>query len=124
MSEKDSPLSDRFEGRKPDEDNANDTNDSDNSNGSSVTSDSTNTGDADTTSDNDNVRERKQEAMYLRPEQRQELREFYEELDARSKLAGEGGLTKNDDFYEGLVSFVIDENREEFKEFLGLGDVE
>lgn len=71
--------------------------------------------------DEETVRERKQEAMYLRPAQRDRLREFYDELDGRSKVAGEGGLAKNDDFYEAVVAFVIDERREEFIEYLGLG---
>ena len=75
------------------------------------------------TQEADSVRERKQEAMYLRPEQREQLRDFYDELDGRSKITGEGGLAKNDDFYEALMTFVLDERREEFIEFLGLEEL-
>lgn len=73
--------------------------------------------------DETSVRERKQEAMYLRPEQRERLRDFYDELDGRSKVAGKGGLAKNDDFYEAFVAFVIDKRREEFIEYLELDEL-
>lgn len=67
----------------------------------------------------DGLKERKQVAMYLPASQRSELVDFYEELDARSTLAGEGGLEKNREFYEGLVEFVLD-RREEFVGTLGI----
>lgn len=130
MSDSDNPLSERFEGHAPDSsddetnetNNSYDTGDTDNASGSNETPDTSHSHESGGA--NDTVRERKQEAMYLRPEQREALRDFYEELDARSKLAGNGGLTKNDDFYEAFVTFVIDEHREEFKQYLGLDDIE
>lgn len=57
--------------------------------------------------------------MYLPADQRSDLVEMYEELDARSTLAGDGGLEKNREFYEGLVSFVLD-RREELAASLGI----
>lgn len=59
------------------------------------------------------VRNRKQVAMLVPKEQREALHDFYDELDARAKLAGEGGLKKHAEFYEELVDFVLD-RREEF----------
>ena len=62
---------------------------------------------------------RKQVAMYLPADLRRELSEFYEELDARSTLAGDGGLQKNREFYEGMVEFVLD-HRQAFADSLDI----
>ena len=62
---------------------------------------------------------RKQVAMYLPAELRGELSDFYEELDARSTLAGDGGLQKNREFYEGVIEFVLD-HRQAFADSLGI----
>lgn len=51
---------------------------------------------------------------YTRLEQREWSREFHDELDGCSKVAGEGSLVKNVDFYESVVSFVRNEQRGEF----------
>lgn len=111
MSDNDDVLRDRFRSHQPDNtDGPDDAHDTDDSSGPDDSEDAS-------------VRNRKQEAMYLRPEQRERLREFYDELDGRSKVAGEGGLTKNDDFYEAFVAFVIDERREEFIEYMGLDEL-
>jgi len=119
----DDVLRDRFRSHQPDgaddSDDAYDTDDADGSNMVDVTKQTKDTDGTEQTS----VRERKQEAMYLRPEQRERLRNFYDELDGRSKVAGEGGLAKNDDFYEAFVAFVIDERREEFIEYLELDEL-
>ncbi|WP_248911093.1 hypothetical protein [Halocatena marina] len=69
--------------------------------------------------DSDGLKERKQVAMYLPADQRSDLVDFYEELDARSTLAGEGGLEKNREFYEGMVEFVLN-RREKFATSLGI----
>ncbi|QIO25517.1 hypothetical protein [Haloarcula sp. JP-L23] len=122
----DDVLRDRFRSHQPDQ-----TDDADDSSGAHDTDETGETDMADVThetqetdsSDETSVRERKQEAMYLRPEQRERLRDFYDELDGRSKVAGEGGLAKNDDFYEAFVAFVIDERREEFIEYLELDEL-
>lgn len=69
--------------------------------------------------DDEGLKERKQVAMYLPADQRSNLVDFYEELDARSTLAGEGGLEKNREFYEGMVEFVLN-RREKFASSLGI----
>lgn len=69
--------------------------------------------------DDEGLKERKQVAMYLPADQRSDLVDFYEELDARSTLAGEGGLEKNREFYEGMVEFVLN-RREKFASSLGI----
>ena len=117
MSDDENPLSGRFEQHAPGSDNARDTNDPNDTRDSEGADSVEQTAGAD---GEETVRERKQEAMYLKPSQREELRNFYDELDARSKLNGDGGLAKNDDFYESLVNFVLEERRDEFVEFMGL----
>ena len=57
--------------------------------------------------EDDIVRNRKQVAMYLPSHLRKELAERYDELDAHSKLDGEGGLEKHRDYYEGLVRCAL-----------------
>lgn len=122
----DDVLRDRFRSHQPgdtdDTNDAHDTDDSNNSDNSDMVDVADETQETDE-ADGASVRERKQEAMYLRPEQRERLREFYDELDGRSKIAGEGGLAKNDDFYEAFVTFVVDERREEFIEYLDLDEL-
>lgn len=62
----------------------------------------------DNTDDEDDiVRNRKQVAMYLPSHLRKELAERYDELDAHSKLEGEGGLEKHRDYYEGLIRCAL-----------------
>ncbi|WP_135306303.1 hypothetical protein [Haloarcula amylovorans] len=126
MSDNDDVLRDRFRSHQPDSsdntDNSHDTDGSSDSGGPDDIDDSSNA-DNSSESGDASVRSRKQEAMYLRPDQRKRLRNFYDELDGRSKVAGEGGLTKNDDFYEAFVEFVIEERREEFIEYLGLDEL-
>jgi len=62
-------------------------------------------------------------AFYLPPEQAEAYHDFYEKLDARSKLADEGELKKNRDFNQGVIEFVL-EHREEVREHLGLDDLD
>lgn len=58
------------------------------------------------------VRKRKQTAMYLAPEQRKAVEGLYEQLDARRKLAGEGKVSKHDDFFEAFVAVALDHETE------------
>lgn len=119
----DDVLRDRFRSHQPDQtDETDNTNDANNTGETDMADVAHETQKTDTTEET-SVRERKQEAMYLRPKQRERLREFYDELDGRSKVAGEGGLAKNDDFYEAFVTFVLDERREEFVEYLDLDEL-
>lgn len=67
-----------------------------------------------------NVRDRPQMSMYLPPEVKSRVEDDYEKLDAKSKLADQGGLRKNDDFFVGMIEFALGECREEFEEFLGI----
>jgi hypothetical protein len=70
-------------------------------------------------SSGEGLKGRKQVAMYLPAELRSDLGDFYDELDARSTLAGQGGLQKNREFYEEMVEFVLD-HRPEFADHLGI----
>jgi len=119
----DDVLRDRFRSHQPDQTDGTDNTDDANDTGETDNADVTHETQETDTTDETSVRERKQEAMYLRPEQRERLREFYDELDGRSKVAGEGGLAKNDDFYEAFVAFVLNERREEFIEYLDLDEL-
>ena len=119
----DDVLRDRFRSHQPDQTDGTDNTDDANDTGETDMADVTHETQETDTTDETSVRERKQEAMYLRPEQRERLREFYDELDGRSKVAGEGGLAKNDDFYEAFVAFVLEERREEFIEYLDLDEL-
>lgn len=140
MTDKDSDvLRDRFRSRTPDEDESEDPDQSrevENSSPTDMKIDTENerpdrSGEKESSSEEgqdepvseDPVRERQQEVMYLRPAERDRLRSLYDELDGRSKVVGEGGMAKNDEFYSSLVDFVTDEYRDEFVAFLGLDDI-
>jgi dihydroorotate dehydrogenase len=45
--------------------------------------------------------------MYLPDEKAAALNDLYERIDARSKIAGDGGIEKHADFMEQLVEFAI-----------------
>jgi dihydroorotate dehydrogenase len=45
--------------------------------------------------------------MYLPDEKATALNELYERIDARSKIAGDGGIEKHADFMEQLVEFAV-----------------
>ncbi|WP_129115409.1 hypothetical protein [Halegenticoccus tardaugens] len=66
------------------------------------------------------VRERKQVAMYLPDDLREEIQRAYDELDAKSKLAGNGGIEKHKDFFEGFVRAAL--QNEDLPEFVGVSD--
>jgi len=60
--------------------------------------------------------------MYLSDDREDAIKSLYNEVDGRAKIAGEDGISKNDEFYPALVDFVTEEYREEFIEFLDLHD--
>lgn len=67
-----------------------------------------------------NVRDRPQMSMYLPPDVKSRVEDDYEKLDAKSKLADQGGVRKNDDFFVGMIEFALEENRNEFEEYIGV----
>jgi hypothetical protein len=81
--------------------------DSPNTHNTGSTSDTSETGSTGTRPgperDPDSTRNRKQVAFYLSEETRDRLSERYDEYDALSKLAGEGGIEKHKDFLEPVV---------------------
>lgn len=97
----------------PDTDNVPDGSDTGDSGGSTNAHNTGSTGDADTSDssgtspgpnrDPDSTRNRKQVAFYLSETTRERLSERYDEYDALSKLAGEGGIEKHKDFLESVV---------------------
>lgn len=149
MSDPKDELGARFDDRRPDTDEPDESghvNDSDNTGGADDTSgadntdDSDNTGDAgnsngvdnsedsNTSSDSDNTgnsgnkpgpdpnknatRHRRQVPMYLPDEKADSLNTLYEQLDGRSKIAGDGGIEKHADFMEVMVDFVVEHEDE------------
>lgn len=121
-SQKDDDSSDTSDTSNPSKtDEMDETNKTDETDERSKTDGTRETGESQSQSstDGEGLKERKQVAMYLPVHQREELVDLYEKLDARSKLADNGGIEKNREFYEGLISFVLD-HREEFAATLGV----
>lgn len=124
MSDPKDELGARFDDRQPDSDNEEENvNQPDNAYDSSVTgdsSDSDNTGCKPGPDPNpDSTRNRRQVPMYLPDEKAESLNSLYEQLDGRSKVAGEGGIEKHADFMEALVDFAI-EHEDELAGRLGI----
>lgn len=133
MSDPKDELGQRFDDRRPDGDDkkedmrqTDNTRDSSISDNSSGTGNSNNTSDASNTSDKpgpdpnpNSTRNRRQVPMYLPDEKADSLNSLYEQLDGRSKVAGEGGIEKHADFMEALVNFAI-ENEDELAARLGI----
>lgn len=95
--------------------NAGNTKNSDNSDNSDNSNNSDNTGstskpgpDPDPTS----TRNRRQVPMYLPDEKADRINQLYDQLDGRSKVAGQGGIEKHADFMEGLVDLATDHEDE------------
>lgn len=63
--------------------------------------------------------ERVQMAFYVSDTIETEYNTFYETVDAVSKLTGSGSLSKNRDFNERVLEYIL-ENRREFLEFVGV----
>ena len=133
MSDPKDELGQRFDDRRPDgNDKEGDMSQSDNTRNSSVSDDSSssdnpnNTSDVSNTSDKpgpdpnpNSTRNRRQVPMYLPDEKADNLNSLYEQLDGRSKVAGEGGIEKHADFMETLVDFAI-EHEDELAARLGI----
>ena len=133
MSDPKDELGQRFDDRRPDSDDkeenmsqSNNTRDSSVSDDSNVKDNSNNTSDSSNTSDKpgpdpnpNSTRNRRQVPMYLPDEKADSLNSLYEQLDGRSKVAGEGGIEKHADFMEALVDFAI-ENEDELAARLGI----
>ena len=129
MSDPQDELGARFDDRRPDADESGDTNDSgspNNSDNSSASGDSYNTGNAGNVNnkpgpdpDENATRHRRQIPMYLPDEKADSLNALYEQLDGRSKVAGNGGIEKHADFMEVLVEFVV-EHEDELAARLGI----
>jgi hypothetical protein len=133
MTDPKDELGQRFDDRRPDSDDTEEnmsqpdnTGDSSVSDDSGVVDNSNNTDDSSNTSDKpgpdpnpNSTRNRRQVPMYLPDEQADSLNSLYEQLDGRSKVAGEGGIEKHADFMEALVDFAI-ENEDELAARLGI----
>lgn len=133
MSDPKDELGQRFDDRRPDSDDTEEnmsqpdnTHDSSVSDDSGIPDDSDNTGDSGNTSNKpgpdpnpNSTRNRRQVPMYLPDEKADNLNSLYEQLDGRSKVAGEGGIEKHADFMEALVDFAI-ENEDELAARLGI----
>jgi hypothetical protein len=133
MTDPKDELGQRFDDRRPDSDDTEEnmsqpdnTGDSSVSDDSGVVDNSNNTDDSSNTSDKpgpdpnpNSTRNRRQVPMYLPDEKADSLNSLYEQLDGRSKVAGEGGIEKHADFMEALVDFAI-ENEDELAARLGI----
>lgn len=133
MSDPKDELGQRFDDRRPDSDDKEEnmsqpdnTRDSSVSDNSDTADNSNNTGNSSNTSGKpgpdanpNSTRNRRQVPMYLPDEKADSLNSLYEQLDGRSKVAGEGGIEKHADFMEALVDFAI-ENEDELAARLGI----
>lgn len=127
MSDPKDELGQRFDDRRPDSDDKEENmSQSDNSNNTSESDNSNNTGNSGSTSNKpgpdpnpSSTRNRRQVPMYLPDERADRLNSLYEQLDGRSKVAGEGGIEKHADFMEALVDFAI-EHEDELADRLGI----
>jgi len=136
MSDPKDELGARFDNRRPDKDrdednmsqadNTSNANDLDNSTNPGDTGVSGNTGDSGNTGNKpgpdpnpNSTRNRRQVPMYLPDEKANRLNSLYEQLDGRSKVAGDGGIEKHADFMETLVDFAV-EHEDELATRLGI----
>jgi hypothetical protein len=133
MSDPKDELGARFDNRRPDSDDTEEnmsqpdnTHNSSASDNSDVADNSNNTGNSDNASKKpgpdpnpNSTRNRRQVPMYLPDGKADSLNSLYEQLDGRSKVAGEGGIEKHADFMEALVDFAI-ENEDELAVRLGI----
>jgi hypothetical protein len=113
MSDPKDELGARFGDRKPGEKKPKDDTDkphnTDNTDNMQTTSDTSDAGSKPGPDrDEDATRHRRQVPMYLSDERAEELNNLYEQLDARSKIAGNGGIEKHRDFMAELVDFAIE----------------
>lgn len=137
MSDPKDELGARFNERRADANQKNETDDVENtggSNNSDNTDNTSNTNSSDSAdsskSSNDTpgpdrdetaTRHRRQVPMYLPDEKADKINSLYERLDGRSKIAGDGGIEKHADFMEALVDFAV-EHEEELATSLEIDD--
>lgn len=116
MSDPKDELSARFEERTPGT--ADEAEDTDTPGSTHDASHASNTGradgsdDADDADEPDATRNRRQMPMYLPEDKIESMNRLYDRLDARSKLADEGGIEKHKDFMETVVAFALDHEAE------------
>ena len=128
MTDPKDELGARFEDRRVDQasDDADSSEDTDQTDGTENTDNSYNTGNSNNTEnmhdtgnvsksgkpgpdpDPDSTRNRRQVPMYLSEPKADQLNELYDQLDGRSKVAGQGGIEKHADFMESLVELATD----------------
>ena len=126
MTDPKDELGARFEDRRPDDEDADEPEQTDNSDSPDISNssdNSNNTGDTDNKPgpdrDEDATRHKRQVPMYLPEEKADSLNGLYEQLDGRSKVAGDGGIEKHADFMETLVEFAA-ENEDELAKRLDI----
>ena len=136
MSDPKDELGARFDNRRPDkdrdEDDMSQADNASNSDDAGNTSNSRNTGNSNNLNGSGNAgnkpgpdpnpnstRNRRQVPMYLPDEKADRLNSLYEQLDGRSKVAGDGGIEKHADFMETLVDFAV-EHEDELATRLGI----
>jgi len=129
MSDPKDELGARFDDRRPDNNEEENMSQSEDTHNSSVSSDSDDSDNPNNTGDTGNkpgpdpnpnsTRNRRQVPMYLPDRKADSLNSLYEQLDGRSKVAGEGGIEKHADFMEALVDFAI-EHEDELATRLGI----
>jgi hypothetical protein len=126
MTDPKDELGARFEDRRPDDEEADESEHTGNlgsSDNSNTTNNPNNTSNTDNKPgpdrDEDATRHKRQVPMYLPEEKADLLNGLYEQLDGRSKVAGDGGIEKHADFMETLVEFAA-ENEDELAKRLDI----
>lgn len=119
MSDPKDELSARFEERTPsktdesdDTDGPNHTHDSGYTSDTGATEGMDDSDEAGDTGEPDVTRNRRQMPMYLPENKIESMNRLYDRLDARSKLADEGGIEKHKDFMETVVALALDHEAE------------
>jgi hypothetical protein len=124
MSDPKDELAERFENRRADTNESEESTSSSNMQNTGKINNSPNTGNTSNKPgpdrDDTATRHRQQVPMYLPDKKVDELNALYQQLDGRSKVAGEGAIEKHADFMETLVEFAI-EHEDELAQRLGIG---
>jgi hypothetical protein len=124
MSDPKDELAERFENRRADTNKSEESTSSSNMQNTGNPNNPPNTGNTSNKPgpdrDDTATRHRQQVPMYLPDKKVDELNELYQQLDGRSKVAGEGAIEKHADFMETLVEFAI-EHEDELAQRLGIG---
>lgn len=109
-------LSKRFSDRS-DSENKNSTSDTGNTHNSQNTSDTGSKPGPE--KDPDSTRNRTQVPLYLDEDRADALNDLYDQLDAKSKLDGDGGIEKHRDFMSAVVDLAL-ESEDELGDRLGI----